>query len=129
MKWTVRFHPEFKSEFSELAQEIQDELLAEAGFLEKFGPETGRPHVDTLRGSSFANMKELRFEAADGEWRVAFAFDPRREAVLLVAGDKTGGSEKKFYLRLIRKADERYQRHLAELQQEGRKDIPKRKKR
>jgi hypothetical protein len=58
-------------------------------------------------------MKELRFSAADGEWRVAFAFDPRRKAILLVAGDKSGGSEKRFYRELIRKADERFDAHLA----------------
>jgi hypothetical protein len=110
--WTVIFHDEFEPEFDELAPEVQDELYAEATFLERFGPETGRPHVDKLKGSHYANMKELRFEAADGEWRVAFAFDPKRRAVLLVAGDKTGVSEKKFYKRLIAKADARYERHL-----------------
>jgi hypothetical protein len=63
-------------------------------------------------------MKELRFSAADGEWRVAFAFDPRRRAILLVAGDKSGGSEKRFYRELIRKADERFGAHLARLKRE-----------
>jgi hypothetical protein len=48
-----------------------------------------------------ANMKELRFKASDGEWRVAFAFDPRRQAILLVAGHKSGGSQKRFYRQLI----------------------------
>ena len=62
--------------------------------------------------SLFANMKELRFEAEDGVWRVAFAFDPERKAILLVAGDKSGGSEKRFYKALIAKADKRYQAHL-----------------
>jgi hypothetical protein len=113
--WTVVFHGEFEQEFDELAPEVQDELYAEAKFLERFGPQTGRPHVDSLKGSRFSNMKELRFEAADGEWRVAFAFDPKRRAVLLVAGDKTGRSEKKFYQRLIAKADRRYERHLQNL--------------
>ena len=74
MEWTVKFH----EEFDELQQDVKDELLAEARFVEIFGPETGRPHVDKLHGSKYPNMKELRFEAADGEWRVAFAFDPRR---------------------------------------------------
>jgi hypothetical protein len=60
-------------------------------------------------------MKELRFSAADGEWRVAFAFDPRRKAILLVAGDKSGGSEKRSYRELIRKADERFDAHLARI--------------
>jgi len=57
-------------------------------------------------------MKELRFKAAGGVWRVAFAFDPARAAILLVAGDKSGVSEKKFYRRLIYKADKRYKEHL-----------------
>lgn len=60
-------------------------------------------------------MKELRFRAADGAWRVAFAFDPRRNAVLLIAGDKSGGSEKQFYKQLIKKADQRFNEHLKQL--------------
>ena len=60
-------------------------------------------------------MKELRFEASDGEWRAAFAFDPRRKAILLVAGDKSGGSQKRFYDRLIAKADFRFSEHLENL--------------
>ena len=75
--------------------------------------------VDTLNGSRYANMKELRFSVADGEWRLAFAFDPARKAVLLVAGDKSGGSAKHFYRALIRRADERFDRHLARLAKEG----------
>jgi hypothetical protein len=57
-------------------------------------------------------MKELRFSATDGEWRVAFAFDPKRKAILLVAGDKSGVSEKKFYRQLIAQADDRFDAHL-----------------
>ena len=63
-------------------------------------------------------MKELRFEAADGVWRVAFAFDIRRRAVLFVAGDKSGVSEKRFYRELVRRADERFDAHLARLRKE-----------
>jgi hypothetical protein len=59
-------------------------------------------------------MKELRFKAGGGVWRVAFAFDPERAAILLVAGDKSGVSESKFYKRLIDKADRRYKEHLDE---------------
>lgn len=69
-----------------------------------------------MNGSRYLNMKELRFEAAGGVWRVAFAFDARREAVLLVAGDKSGVSEGRFYRRLIAKADERFAAHSARLQ-------------
>src|SRR6266496_4127905 len=68
-----------------------------------------------LKGSRHANMKELRFDAADGVWRVAFAFDPKRKAILLVAGDKSGGSEKRFYRQLIDKADARFDAHLSKI--------------
>src|SRR5438477_3393904 len=84
-----------------------------------FGPQLGRPRVDTLNGSRHANMKELRFDAADGAWRVAFAFDRVRNAILLVAGDKSGGSERRFYRQLIRIADERFDGAWSALQRKG----------
>lgn len=64
-------------------------------------------------------MKELRFKAAKGVWRVAFAFDPKRQAILLVAGDKAGTSQKRFYKQLIAKADRRFGEHLNRLPGEG----------
>jgi len=70
--------------------------------LSEFGPHLGRPRIDTLSGSKYKNMKELRFSAADGEWRVAFAFDPRQTAVLLLAADKSGVSQRQFYARFIK---------------------------
>jgi hypothetical protein len=88
MAWRVVFHRAFDAEFERLAAEVQDELLAHAALLAQFGPTLGRPRVDTVEGSRHANMKELRFDSAGGVWRVAFAFDPFRRAVLLVAGDK-----------------------------------------
>jgi hypothetical protein len=97
---------------------VQSEILALSLVLEQFGPQLGRPRVDSLKGSRHMNMKELRFSAANGEWRVAFAFDPARKAILLVAGDKSGGSQKRFYRELIRKADVRFDAHLARLQRE-----------
>ena len=63
-------------------------------------------------------MKELRFRANDGVWRVAFAFDPKRNAILLTAGDKSGGSEDRFYRRLIKKADDRFDSHLRQIKKE-----------
>lgn len=118
--WDVEIGDEFKPEFFELHEDVQTEILALTMLLQEFGPQLGRPRVDTLNGSRHANMKELRFSAADGEWRVAFAFDTKRKAVLLVAGDKSGGGEKRFYRALIRKADERFDAHLARLKKEGR---------
>ena len=92
MSWSVDFHDEFVPEFRSLHRQVQDEVFAVAHLLKQFGPMLGRPRVDTLNGSRHANMKEMRFASADGEWRLAFAFDPMRKAVLLVAGDKSGVS-------------------------------------
>ena len=112
MSWFVDFHPKFRVEYEELSEAVQDELVASLTPLREFGPALGRPDVDTLNDSRYANMKELRFRAGGGVWRVAFAFDPRRNGILLVAGDKSGVSETKFYKRLIDKADKRYKEHL-----------------
>ena len=119
--WTVEIGDEFEPEFNELYEDVRIEILALSRVLQQFGPQLGRPRVDTLSGSHHTNMKELRFSAADGEWRVAFAFDPTRSAILLVAGDKSGVSEKKFYRRLIAKADERFDAHLRRLRKKERK--------
>jgi len=113
--WAVELADEFKPEFDLLVQDVRREVLAIARVLQEFGPQLGRPRVDTLKGSRHANMKELRFHVANGAWRVAFAFDPRRKAILLVAGDKSGGSQKRFYAELIRRADERFDAHLARI--------------
>lgn len=118
MSWKIIFEEEFETEFDELAEEVQDECFAHLKVLEKFGPELGRPHVDTLKGSTHVNMKELRFCADNGVWRLAFAFDPNRQAILLVCGDKSGTSERRFYKDLLKKADSRYNRHLSKLKLE-----------
>lgn len=115
MPWEVRFDDAFEAEFDQLPEAVQDELLARVKVLEQFGPQLGRPHVDTLKDSKHANMKELRFNCEDGAWRVAFAFDPKRQALLLVAGDKAGANQRKFYEKLIQTADERFDAHLEKL--------------
>ena len=114
--WTVVFADEFDAEFEALPAEVQDEFFAQAIWIERFGPEAGRPRVDSLKGSKFARMKELRFSAADGVWRFAFAFNPKQTAVVLVAGDKSGVSEKRFYERLVARADRRFAGHLRALE-------------
>lgn len=80
MTWNVDLHPDFVPEYDALPDGVQDELLAHVAVLEVFGPQRGRPRVDTLKGSRHANMKELRFDSADGVWRFAFAFDPKRRS-------------------------------------------------
>lgn len=115
MSWKLAFHSKFKREFDEFLPAVRNELLAMLISLEARGPALGRPEADTLNGSRHSNMKELRFRAAQGVWRVAFAFDPKRHGILLVAGDKAGVSESKFYQRLIDKADKRFDEHLRSL--------------
>ena len=112
MGWLIDIHSEFAEEFENLKPDVQKELFTKVKFLEELGPQLGRPHADTLEGSKHKNMKELRFSADNGVWRVAFAFDTERQAILLVAGDKSGTSEKRFYRNLIRKADARFDVHL-----------------
>ncbi|WP_374413598.1 type II toxin-antitoxin system RelE/ParE family toxin [Novosphingobium colocasiae] len=112
MAWTVVFHRAFEDEFTALPLEVREALAASAGLLQLQGPLLGRPHVDTLAGSKHANMKELRFRADDGVWRVTFAFDPERRAIILVAGDKAGAAQTRFYKGLIAQADARFSEHL-----------------
>jgi hypothetical protein len=95
-------------EFAGFSREVRVALLANLRLLEAIGPTLGRPTVDTLKGSGLANLKELRFTADGGVWRVAFAFDGKRVAVLLAAGSKAGVSEARFYKTLIATAEQRW---------------------
>ena len=115
MQWTVIFHKAFEAEFAELPLGVKEALAATATLLSSQGPMLGRPHADTLAGSKYPNMKELRFNAEEGVWRVAFAFDPKRKGIILVAGDKAGVAQKRFYKALIAKADARFAEHLETL--------------
>ena len=92
----IFIHDAFDIELLALSEAVQDELAATAKMLRKYGPQLGRPHADTLEGSKFSNMKEFRFKADNGVWRIAFAFDPKRQAILLVAGDKSGVNKTAF---------------------------------
>ena len=115
MTWTVISHKAFEAELVGLPRPVKLTLIAALTLLRTHGPALGRPHADTLAGSKHANMKELRFNADNGVWRVAFAFDPERKAIVLVVGDKAGVSPKRFYKALITKADSRFAEHLNEL--------------
>jgi hypothetical protein len=115
MPWTVLYHENFTTELDALPDAVQDELFSLVNLLVTYGPKLGRPHADTLTGSKHSNMKELRFNAEDGVWRVAFAFDPARKAIILVAGDKAGIVQKRFYRALIARADSRFADHLKTL--------------
>jgi hypothetical protein len=115
MTWAVQLHADFAREADAFSEAVRVELIAGIRLLEHFGPRLGRPTVDTLSGSRHANMKELRFRADGGVWRIAFAFDPERAAILLVGGDKSGVGSGRFYKRLIKRADVRFDQHLETL--------------
>ena len=104
MEWEVRYDPDFLAELAAEPEAILDEVDALAGLR--------RPRCDTPKGSKYANMKELRFTLPTAEWRIAFAFDPARRAILLVGSSKSGTNEQHFYRDLIRVADRRFDKHL-----------------
>jgi DNA-binding XRE family transcriptional regulator len=117
--WEIYFHDGFLGEFGSWSQVVQDAVLSSLGKLRVFGPSLGRPSVDTLKGSNYPNMKELRVDAESGVWRIAFAFDPKRRAILLTGGNKTGISKDRFYSTLIRVADLRYEQYLKSIGAKG----------
>lgn len=118
MPWTVLFAAPFQPEFQAMPEDAQEALVATMEHLREFGPKATRPQVGTLKGSEYANMKELRFHTATGEWRAAFAFDPLRQAIVLVCGSKSGEAQAAFYKRLIDTADKRFAAYLAWLKEE-----------
>lgn len=120
--WTVIFEDEFDAEFQDMPEKLQDEILSHALLLRDYGPNLGRPTVDTLKGSTHNNMKELRFDRKGGVWRIAFAFDPKRQAILLAAADKSGANQKRVYRKLIALADKRYDKTCSGCQQTRRGD-------
>jgi hypothetical protein len=115
MPWTVIDHPDFDAERERLPSAVLDKLAEVVLALEDLGPMLGRPLADTLIGSKHPNMKELRI-AVKGAWRFAFAFDPERQAVILVGANKEGVSSRRFYRRLIRIADGRFDEWLKSME-------------
>ncbi len=115
--WSVEITDEFEAWFGTLDEEDQDSLRASILLLESRGPSLGRPHADTCKRSRHANMKELRTQSGGSPLRTFFAFDPRRFAILLIGGDKTG--DDRFYDRMIPIADHLYEVYLSELRKEG----------
>lgn len=112
MSWIIIHCDAFDGEYDALPLRVKKTLLAHQQILSEFGPKLGRPYVDTVKGSKHCNMKELRFQCDGQPYRFFFAFDPLRQAVVLVGGDK--GNDAKFYERLIPVADFRYAQHLAQ---------------
>jgi hypothetical protein len=100
-----------------LSIEEQEDVRASVKILQRRGPSLGRPHVDSVARSRYPNMKELRTQRAGRPYRTLFAFDPRRVAILLIGGDKTGND--RWYDEFVPLADKIYAEHLKEIAEEG----------
>lgn len=117
MAWDVEYTDEFGQWWDTLDEDARRRLRASVLLLQEFGPSLSRPHADTIEGSRHTNMKELRTQVQGRPLRTFFAFDPRRNAILLIGGDKTG--DKRFYDRMIPEADRLYDDHLEALRNKG----------
>ncbi|MBC8945733.1 type II toxin-antitoxin system RelE/ParE family toxin [Xenorhabdus indica] len=106
----------FDQWFDEQPDELQENVLAVMHVLELKGPMLGRPLVDTLNGSRYPNMKELRIQHNGMPIRAFFAFDPKRQAIILCAGNKAGQNQRLFYKEMIEIADEQFRIHLEDLE-------------
>lgn len=115
--WEVEFTDEFGRWWDGLDEDEQDSIAVGVELLRRLGPQLGRPHADTVERSRHSNMKELRTQHEGRPLRAFFAFDPRRTAILLIGGDKTG--DRRFYKLMIPMADRLYEEHLKQLRREG----------
>ncbi len=115
--WEVEYTDEFGAWWDRLDANEQESIAASVELLRQMGPNLPRPHADTLKGSRHSNMKELRTQHEGHPLRTLFAFDPRRCAILLLGGDKSGDG--RFYERMIPLADDLYDVHLETLRQKG----------
>ena len=117
MAWEVEYTDEFEAWWSGLADHERRDVSAVVEILMAKGPRLPFPYSSGVEGSKHSNMRELRVQSGGKPLRVFYAFDPRRTAILLVAGDKTGDG--RFYERMIPKADRLYDEYLEELRREG----------
>lgn len=111
--WEVNTTDVFDEWFKQQSEPLQEYILALLKVLSEEGPNLGRPYVDSVKGSSHANMKELRIQFEGDPIRAFFAFDPKRNAIVLCAGNKKGVNEKLFYKNMIKLADAEYSKRLS----------------
>ena|SRR5215218_6332782 len=117
MEWQVEYTDEFEDWWNSLTEPEQDDIDVGVGLLRISGPHLKRPYADVVRQSRHSHMKELRVQHRGRPYRILYAFDPRRCAILLIGGDKTG--QGRWYDVYIPIADRLYDEHLAILKQEG----------
>ena len=117
MTWNVEYTDEFGGWWASLSESQQDDVAAIVALLERKGPRLPFPYSSGINGSRHSHMRELRVQSGGDPLRVFYAFDPRRAAILLVAGNKTG--DHRFYQRMIPLADRLYDEYIGELRREG----------
>ena len=117
MAWDIEHTDQFNDWWESLSIAEQKSAAAIVGVLEAVGPTLGRPHAESIRQSRHSNMKELIIQHAGDPYRVFFAFDPRRSAILLIGGNKVG--DDRFYDHMVPVADALFDEHIATIRREG----------
>ncbi len=117
MSWEVEFTDEFEAWWNSLAADEQESVDTSVRLLEALGPGLKFPHSSGINGSRHGHMRELRTQHAGRPLRTLYAFDPRRAAILLIGGDKTGAD--RWYEHFVPVADRLYDEHLDQLRKEG----------
>lgn len=115
--WEVEYTNEFENWWNELNENEQINIAASVGLLEEYGPNLKYPHSSGIQESSFAHLRELRIQHAGKPYRIFYAFDPRRTAILLIGGQKTGNN--RWYKKYVPIADNLYTVHITILKKEG----------
>lgn len=115
--WSVEHTDEFALWWGGLPDNRQDDVAAVVVLLMEYGPSLGFPHSSSISGSRHSHMRELRIQSGGRPIRIFYAFDPRRTAILLIGGDKTGDG--RFYERMLRAADALYDDYIDEIRREG----------
>lgn len=118
MQWAVEYTDQFEEWWNALDEEAQEDIDVIVHVLEEVGPALTRPYADTVKGSRHPNMRELRVQSQGRPLRIFYALDPRRTAILLVGGDKTGLTDERFYGALVPIADRLYDEHLEAIRRE-----------
>lgn len=118
MAWEVEFSDEFGTWWGTLNAAEQKSVDFSVSLLQEVGPTLRMPHSSGVEISRHSHMRELRIQHEGRPYRVLYAFDPRRTAILLIGGDKTGND--RWYEEYVPRADAVYDQHLRELEREQR---------
>jgi len=119
-RWEVEYTDEFGDWWDRLTEAEQESIDASVRLLEERGPQLPHPHSSAIGRSKHPHLRELRIQHRGRPYRVLYAFDPRRIAILLIGGDKTGND--RWYEEFVPRADRLYDEHLATLKKEGLND-------